>query len=223
MKNYKVLWTYRHTKIDNTKLPDIYTELNSFWEFLQEDTDVMMKSKFYFAPTDDIFKRICKTLCLELHRLSLYKYCTGIGFFSVPPGKITPIHIDMGYNYALNFPVINCENSYTVWYNGVTQVPTTEFNSQVDSDSILYKGHKNNKVLNQLIEAPDIPYFELDRNKEIDRVDSNQPLWINGSIPHRPEVQHLKYRLLATLRFETLPEEIFFKNTGLDLSEDNVI
>ena len=216
MSHYEVNWTYRHTLVDKEKLPIIYRELRYLWDFLREDTPVL-KSRFYFAPFDDIFQRICKTLCVELRRLRLYEFCTGTGYFAVPPGKMTPIHIDQGYNYVLNFPVINCSNSYTVWYNDVEQIACNSVNSYVEEDTILYKGHRTNATTERLKAAANIPYFKLDRKKEIDRVDSNQPLWINGSIPHRPEVQHLEFRLIATLRFTPLPREIFFKNTGIDL------
>lgn len=216
MKHYEVSWTYRHTGVDSVKLPAIYRELRHLWDFLREDTPVL-KSRFFFAPFDDIFKRICKTLCLELRRLDLYDYCTGLGYFAIPPGKMTAIHIDQGYNYVLNFPVINCNNSYTVWYNEVEEVPVTPVNSYLDDDTILYKGHRTEEVAERLVRAPYIPYFKMDREKEIARVDSNQPLWVNGSIPHRPEVRHLEFRLLATLRFLPIPREIFLRNTGIDV------
>jgi len=218
MKHYEVSWTYRHSLVDKAKLPIIYRELRYLWNFLREDTPVL-KSRFYFAPFDEIFKRICKTLCVELRRLRLYEFCTGTGYFAIPPGKMTAIHVDQGYNYVLNFPVINCDNSYTVWYNDVEQVPVTPVNSYLDDDTILYKEHRTKEVEERLVPAPYIPYFKLDRKKEIDRVDSNQPLWINGSIPHRPEIQHLNFRLLATLRFTPLPRDIFLKNTGIDVEK----
>lgn len=99
-----------------------------------------------------------------------------------------PIHVDsLNWDlrcYGLNLPIINCENTYTVFYDAeIESEPFKERNDPIRSSRVI---KKNSEF------------------KEIGRWDSNKPAWINISVPHAPVSLHSKPRALISARF--LPE-----------------
>ena len=94
------------------------------------------------------------------------------------------IHVDhTDYNqrcYGLNLPLINCEDTYTVWYNA-----TLENESPTDIKSL--QNARNIKT--------DLPY------NEIGRLEVSNSAWINVSIPHVAENKKDKPRALISARF----------------------
>lgn len=206
-------WTYVPAKVNSTQTKVYSQELARLWSDLTKNLTVT-KSRFYFSVFDDNFKNTCPNLVLLLKELEIFDYCTGAGFFAVPAGHQTPIHIDMGFNTVLNFPVFNCDNSFTVWYQNLEEIELPAHLAYVESDSILNDENKELIARELFSDVNKIPYFKYDPTKEIDRVEANQALWVNGAIPHRPEVLHDEFRLLATLRFMPLPQDILEKNLG---------
>lgn len=206
-------WTHVPAKIDTSKLAIYSLEISKLWQLLTQDME-LTKSRFFFAVLNDLYKNTCPELMEELKRLGVYEYCQGSGFFAVPPGQQTPVHIDLGFNCVLNFPVFNCDNSYTVWYKDLEEIKISKELSYVESDTVLNKEHREEISQKLFSEVDEIPYFKFDPAKEIDRVESNQALWINGAIPHRPEVLHNQFRLVATFRFLNLPDYILLENLG---------
>jgi hypothetical protein len=71
---------------------------------------------------------------------------------------VTPVHIDSHRNCALNIPIENVENSYTVYYERPTQ--------------------KSNNFIYQRA------YSIIDTDKEIFRFSLEKPTFINTKIPH---------------------------------------
>ena len=84
-------------------------------------------------------------------------------------------------SFALNIPILNCEDSHTVWY-------------EVKPDAGIkgwVKWYEN------------VPcYLEDAIIKELGRMPATQPAWVNVSLPHRPEVSHTKPRIVLTSRFK---------------------
>ena len=82
--------------------------------------------------------------------------------------------------FAINIPIANCENSYTVWYD-------VEPNSQVVGLIPHYK---------------DVPAWPKDKIKgELGRMPAAQTAIINVAIPHCSQTDHNDLRLVLTTRF----------------------
>jgi hypothetical protein len=107
-----------------------------------------------------------------------------------------PIHIDnanwLAQSYGLNIPVINCEDTYTVWYDVELE---SKPNSLVATDA---KGQ--NRIAKR--RAP---------STEIARWHMKDPAWINVSIPHRPVSNHGRFRAVVSSRFEPELHDILYK------------
>lgn len=142
----------------------------------------------------------CPALMDELKRLQLYDRFLGINFIvasSVPGTMKYAIHVDsvgrhvigeVQTHLGLNFPVLNCNKSFTVWYdveNGLfcpVEIPQENLEQKIS------------------FELP-----KLDDAVEIGRCDSTIPHWINTGIPHQPEVNHSYLRVNASVRFTEDP------------------
>lgn len=107
-----------------------------------------------------------------------------------------PIHIDNSdwhtNCYGLNIPIINCEDTYTVWYDAEIQEERPEL---AKSDP---------KNVSRLMK-PGTP------TTEIARWHMKDPAWINVSIPHAPVSNHNKPRALISARFSPELHDILYK------------
>jgi hypothetical protein len=89
----------------------------------------------------------------------------------------------------LNIPIINCDDSYTVWYD-------TELGDTF---------HDDNDFRNTArIQKPNTVATE------IGRWDMRNPAWINTSIPHRPESTHNRPRAIISARFDPELHEMLY-------------
>lgn len=106
-----------------------------------------------------------------------------------------PIHIDnydwVEMSYGLNIPIINCEDTYTVWYDAEIQ----------DERPDLAKTDPKN--VSRLIK-PNTP------TRELARWHMKDPAWINVSIPHAPVSNHNKPRALLSARFSPEIHDIMY-------------
>jgi hypothetical protein len=116
-----------------------------------------------------------------------------------------PIHIDdpNWYRncYGLNIPIMNCEDTYTVWYD-----------TEIGDDSCFDTSNPLNVA--KLIKSSEPPAHDLSNWKdnianwkgvpstEIARYHMKGPAWINVSIPHAPVSNHKKFRAVISLRFD---------------------
>lgn len=106
-----------------------------------------------------------------------------------------PIHVDnLGWEercYGLNLPLINCEESFTVFYDAII-------------DPRPMYGKENDAATARLIRKGTIA-------TEIDRFPASQPAWVNTSIPHNPITLHNKPRAVISARFFPEVHELFNK------------
>ena len=169
MKNYELR---EPTETDNTRL----TYLNK-------------QETFSECPSlRDYFKSIGK----HNHKMSIIKFIIKPYFDHIP-------HVDNAEYYNLseppaggftkwclgfNFPLENCDNTYTCFYKTKT----------------------NDITVNQTIDRPDKPHFGVYRRidsddlVEIDRYYLNKPILINTSVPHRVVNENLTERVAITIR-----------------------
>jgi len=148
------------------------------------------------------FIKICPTLYSRLVNLELDSLVTFLSFIVVPPGfKNNYLHIDTtgvklnneDFSIALNFPVLNCNKSYTVWYYLENRI--------IDNEAV--RVIRPESKLDQLRVNPRLA--EIYKNKEeaveVSRFEVVQPYWINTSIPHAIQCDHDDLRIAVTFRF----------------------
>ena len=109
-----------------------------------------------------------------------------IGFISVDASKEFPPHVDDRV-VGLNFPLLNCDDTYTVWYDA--KILDQPFPDYVIGSELISRARITDKK----------------HAVEIDRIEANQPLWIRTNVTHRPETHHDKFRLAASIRFNPEP------------------
>jgi hypothetical protein len=85
-------------------------------------------------------------------------------------------------SFALNIPIQNCHNSYTIWY-----------------DVEISEGIENYGLASRY--PGSLGFLEKDIKGEIGRLPSTQPAFINVGLPHRPMTFHNEPRLSISTRF----------------------
>jgi hypothetical protein len=93
--------------------------------------------------------------------------------------------------FAFNVPIVNCEDSYTVWYSAEEPVINT-VNPEDGKDKVLF--------------------YNESTAVEIDRMPATTCAFVNNHTPHRPETGHSKFRAILSSRFNP---ELFDYNFGL--------
>jgi hypothetical protein len=129
----------------------------------------------------------CPTLCAELKKLDILKCLLGVVYVSIVHDKEWAIHCDVITDIGLNIPLINCHDTYTVWYD------TEILDQRLPEYSVGTSLARTGRICN------------VENAKEIGRCNANKSYWINTNVPHRPETHHDKFRLAASLRFDPEP------------------
>ena len=149
------------------------------------------------------FQNICPILYKRMVDLQLDSVALFLSFIVIPPGKerYGPQHIDTrgikinneDFSMALNFPELNCEKSYNVWYHMKNRIIDHKAVKPIRDESFLDEG---------LVTAKWSEFYKQDHDAvEVSRFEVVRPYWINTSIPHAIEVHHEKLRIAATFRF----------------------
>jgi len=148
-----------------------------------------MPPGFYYLNNDTI-KELCQNCNEFLKKINLFDRWCNTSIVTTNFGRTIAIHTDAeNYkerSFALNIPIINCNDTYTVWYD----VGTAETSKHETLGSIVYSDY--NAV-------------------EIDRMPSSTCAFVNVMRPHRPVTNHSNFRALVSFRF--YPELFdYFKN-----------
>lgn len=97
-----------------------------------------------------------------------------------------PIHVDaLDWTercYALNLPIQNCDDSYTIWYD-----------AKVNTDPI-----PGDETSNRLLAR----FCHPENAIEIARMPASTSAWVNIALPHRPVTDHNKLRAIVSARFK---------------------
>lgn len=145
-------------------------------------------SEFHIITNLDSIRKVCPSLINELKRLGIDDLLIFLALITVRSGSKFPIHIDYPdqarQSFGLNIPVLNCKNSFTVWY---------------DAEPMAHEYVDSHIMTSELVSAS-IPCRE-ETAIEIDRCDANVPHWINNYVPHKPVCLHDKFRINASVRF----------------------
>ena len=179
----QVEWLYRQA---NVNLEDYQTDLDNLRRGLMNNLDDFLDTHFIPVDPED-FKKYCPTITAKIAQWGLTERLAEIAIILVKPQAHYVIHRDFPLwkkrNIALNFPVLNCENSYTAFYDATIIDKTCE---GALGDSV-YVHHANQ------VDEPTA--------KEIGRCDSTVPHWINVYVPHAPVVEHDQTRISVSIRF----------------------
>ena len=183
-------WLFCPVQVDSNELTTIQHDLTNF----AYKTVVPIKQVGFYFIDPSVVEEHSPTCASLLKRLNLYDRWAQAGL------SVTINDVHWGYNavhidhhdinarcFAFNIPLINCHDSYTVFYRSKTKNTGKKFVT-----SWVHKGEDHKNVL----------IFENDNDlEEIARYSANQCAFINVSVPHRPVTEHDKFRVVLTNRF----------------------
>lgn len=176
-------WYYKYADIGITN--EYQHEFNTMVESII-DLESIITSKIYFYK-DDVVKQYCPEFVKHLDSIGIGNILCGVGIIVVYPGTKFPIHVDheqdIKQQVGLNFPVRNCEHSYTVWYQNVTKIKNLD--KQISGD--MY--------------TDQISQFDGLDPVEVARCELTRPVWINAGLPHAAESLNSQLRISASFRF----------------------
>jgi hypothetical protein len=156
------------------QIPDFETELGQFVNVPRHKIEPYAPKYIKFLESLGLFDLWIHTAIITTHG---DQECDNV-----------PIHVDstewQTRSYGLNFPLVNCENTWTVWY--AAEITTEEYINPFD------KFDPRNTARPIKTNAPFTELF---------RYEVTQPAWINIAIPHRPVSAHKKTRALVSTRF----------------------
>lgn len=175
----KPTWRYRYVTIPN--LETIQSELYEAFNIVYDNDVNQMTPDYVFGRGYIIEEYLPKTKEF-LNELGILDRWAFVGFVTGNKGESLPLHVDTldwkRICYGLNIPVLNCEKTYTAFYD-----------AQVKERAYSDKERKTAHICDE------------ETAIEIDRVECDRPMWINHTIPHKPIMTHEKPRIMASLRF----------------------
>lgn len=182
MENFKQpKWLYK--KIEVSNLVDIQQELlpilyKTYPDFDNEPPHFTALQREEIEPYAPLYTSFIESLGI----LDRWSYCA---FVTTNLNKNFPIHVDsliwQERCYGLNLPLINCDDSYTVFYEAeIEEMPFINYGDAKFSARVIKRGAKAT---------------------EIGRLEANNPAWVNTSIPHAPVSNHSRPRAIISARF----------------------
>ena len=179
-------WLYKPVDVSNTN--DIQKEVLDVQA--THYSDLFKDRGFCFVYLDkEILKTSAPSYVQMLSDLGLYDRWTSsmiVGTTGKSRLDDSAIHIDtenwQERCYGLNIPLLNCEDSYTVWYDAKER----DTNGYLGDEP--YTGWGTARAFSN-------------KATEIGRMPATQPAWINVCVPHRPECDHENTRLVLSTRF----------------------
>lgn len=182
-------WLYKPVEVDNLSLiqeelmPILYREIPDF------DND---PPHFIYVPRENI-EPYAPRYTEFIASLGIVNRWYGSALVTTNRGIPYPIHVDgLDWHqkcYGLNLPLINCDDTYTVFYD-----------AEIETEAFTSRGDPKNSA--RKIKPGTTP-------TEIGRWESNKPAWINTRIPHCPLSNHTRPRAIISARFYPEVHEIF--------------
>lgn len=190
----KPTWFYKLIEIEN--LAEIQEELKSALYVLHPNFDTALPTYFYHVKEN--MQSLVPKYMRYMDSIGVLDRWRGTAIISTNGdyGMKFPIHIDsenwVEICYGLNIPVINCEGTYTVWYDA--------------------------EIADQYVDSIGVPKAAMtkyiDHTKpitEVARLEITQAAWVNVSIPHAPRSTHNKPRAVFSARFAPELHDILYK------------
>ena len=153
-----------------------------------------MPPAFTFVWRKDI-EPLVPIYCEFLKSIDLFDKWNYSAFISTNANIPFPIHVDSTEwetrCYGLNIPVLNCEGTYTIFYD-----------AEIKDSLIADEADPTNSY--RIIKENTIPTI-------IGKLESSQPAWVNISVPHAPFSTHSKPRAIFSSRFTPELHELLYK------------
>jgi len=196
-------WCFKPIDIPADELGKIQQE---FIKILNEHfTNIFAEHKANFVHIDtELIKQGCPTFINLLTRLNLLERWYSIIWAGTnTSGTEACIHVDEVKWWercmALNIPIQNYHDSYTVWYDADIDSGISGY-----STSARYPGS--------------LGWPEESTRGVLAKLPVSQPAFVNNGIPHRPETEHNEPRLIISARFS--PELFDYDFDRLDFTID---
>lgn len=203
-------WLYKQANISKTDTNLIRLELLKFiknWTASNDQDLLDLKSQFVgvdIRDHDNFYKKM-PTLHKVLKDFQIEDLLSVLAFIIVSHDTYFPIHIDCEdpgiMSFALNIPVLNCDDTVTVWYDTIPESNTEEY----------IAGTYHGKHATYCVQS---------EAKEVGRCDTISPHWVNIARPHAPMCFHSKLRINASLRFTP---EIYYSITNGNFENKMII
>lgn len=178
-------WLYKPANVPSTLLPIFKKEFIKVFDKFVKNLDEQ-PNQFVSEQDISIIPLEYPYLYKYLKLLGLNESIVRIGLIVTNSPDLTfAVHTDWpATGYALNIPVLNCENTYTAWY----EAQKTDVKGNIYSTDS-WKGVAESYM------------YDNTTAIEIDRTDANIPHWINIHVPHSPICNYNKLRINGTIRF----------------------
>ena len=173
-------WMYKPISVNNLEaiqqelIPVLYKEIPDFDSAASRFVYVLREKIEPYAP---LYTKFIKSLGI----LDQWHYSA----FVTTNSDSLPVHVDsLNWRtrcYGLNLPLINCEGTYTVFYDA--EIDEDKFRDLTDPINSARKIKPGTTAT------------------EIARVEATTPMWINTCIPHAPVTTHSRARAIISARF----------------------
>jgi len=193
-------WYHKRADIDLAMSHQITTELQAALPIVYPEFDLnnkgLIKGTFHDKIDNNLLRELVPTLSTYLKELGIYDIWEKTALIAATPSRSVPVHRDGTPNFkrlfALNFPIYNCEDSLTSFYEVKDGIEKVE----------------------KLIPNNGTPYtkFDIDTDDiiKVDSVIVSEPTWLRVSALHSVSMTSDKNRIVASLRFK--PEPLDYLN-----------
>jgi len=193
-------WYHKRADIDLAMSHQITTELQAALPIVYPEFDLnnkgLIKGTFHDKIDNNLLRELVPALSTYLKELGIYDIWEKTALIAATPNRSVPVHRDGTPNFkrlfALNFPIYNCEDSITSFYEVKDGVEKVE----------------------KLIPNNGTPYtkFDIDTDDiiKVDSVIVSEPTWLRVSALHSVSMTSDKNRIVASLRFK--PEPLDYLN-----------
>ena len=211
-------WLYRPAAISEDNMLIFSRELHTLHTITQQKTPSIPQDTTCFMMVFDLgkFDQLCPELNYFLSQeWGIRKHLSHLAFICLSSDLPMQVHVDgIDVDIALNMPVLNCQDSFTVWHNTVPakqQMLSGYYNyNSPDRDSGYTnyngwgrdKGYIKYSQSDKRIESLAIACDGPGESTEIARCSVNKPHWVNISVPHHAQSDHNQFRINASFRFD---------------------
>ena len=185
-------WLYRPAAIPEGKMLVFSKELHTLHTITQQKTPSIPPNITCFMVVTDLskFDQLCPELNYFLSQeWGIREHLMHLAFICLSNDFPMHVHVDgkVEPDIALNMPVLNCHDSFTVWYDIGPE------NQQ------LVRGQEYHNY--NISEKLAISYGSISELTEIGRCSVNKSHWVNINVPHQAQSDHNQFRINASFRF----------------------
>jgi hypothetical protein len=187
-------WLYRPAAIPEEKMLIFSKELHTLHTITQQKTPSIPPNTTCFMMVFDLskFDQLCPELNYFLSQeWGIRDHLREVAFVCLSHDLPMQLHVDgIEIDIALNMPVLNCHNSFTVWHD-----------TDPENQQLLMGYYNYNTIDSGASEKLAIAFGPTSELTEIGRCSVNKPHWININVPHQAQSDHSQFRVNASFRF----------------------